>query len=68
MTTPISIDRALCDRRLLGAALEPLDSWQTWLIALRAAFAQPLDRRERRIFHGIAGDRDLPKRRVRELW
>jgi hypothetical protein len=35
---------------------------------LKAAFALPLDAAEREVFHTVAGDREPPSRRVRELW
>jgi hypothetical protein len=64
----ISVDAALRDRRLLGAALGDLASWQTWSIALKGAFGLPLNDAERTIFDAIAGGRNPPARRVRELW
>jgi hypothetical protein len=64
----VLIDRALRDRGMLGAGLGPLATWQTWLIALKAAFALPLTAKERELFHVIAGERGLPKHRVRDLW
>jgi hypothetical protein len=67
--TPIDIDAAMCDRRLLGATLGSLDSWDTWRIALKAAFGLGLvTDRERELFAGIAGGREPPKRRPRESW
>jgi hypothetical protein len=66
--TDFTIDRALGDRRLLGAELGDAATWQTWHVALKAAFALPLSPKERKIFTAIAGKRGLPKRRVRELW
>jgi hypothetical protein len=65
---PITIDRALTDRHLLGAELGPLESWQTWLIALKGAFALPLSDAERKVFAVIAGNRNPPTRRVKEVW
>jgi hypothetical protein len=53
---------------MLGAGLSSLETWQTWLIALKAAFALPLTEEEREVFRAIAGERGLPKHRVRELW
>ena len=41
----IGIDKAIADPALLGAALGPIDSWRTWLVALKAAFGLELDRR-----------------------
>lgn len=38
----ISIDRALLDRNLLGAALGKPETWGPWLSLLRAAFALPV--------------------------
>ena len=62
------IDNALHDPRLLGAELGDIETWATWLTVLKAAFALPLDDEEREVFKTIAGNRDLPKQRVRELW
>jgi hypothetical protein len=67
-STETSIDQALADRRLLGAGLDDLATWQTWRVALKAAFALPLTPTERKVFAAIAGDRGPPKKRVRELW
>jgi hypothetical protein len=63
-----TIDRALADKRLLGAGIGSLDSWKTWLVALKSAFDLPLDDDELKTFREIAGDRFPPDRRVRELW
>jgi hypothetical protein len=62
------IDKALLDRRLLGAALGDSESWSTWLAVLRAAFALGLSPEEIELFNSIAGDRKPPAHRVRELW
>ena len=64
----VTIDRALVDGNLLGAALGDDASWQTWLAVLKASFALPLDANERETFRQVAGDRSLPNKRVRELW
>ena len=37
----ISITDALLDRNLLGAGLGDPQSWATWLVILKAAFAEP---------------------------
>jgi hypothetical protein len=70
MTQPaMSIDEALRDRHLLGAALEDdIAPWQTWRIALKGAFGLPLSDDERAVFGAIAGGRNPPAKRVRELW
>jgi len=65
MTT---IDSALTNRSLLGAALGDIDTWRTWLVVLKAAFGRPLDEAELEVFHAVAGERAPPKRRARELW
>jgi Terminase large subunit, ATPase domain len=66
--TTFTIDRALHDKQLLGAALGPIKPWSTWLAVLRAAFGLPLDEQQRATFHSVAGDRAPPSKRVRELW
>jgi len=64
----IEIDSALTDPNLLGSCLGPADTWQTWLMCLRAAFGITLTRQERRAFASIAGSRKPPKQKIRELW
>lgn len=64
----ITIDEALTDPKLLGAALGPADTWGTWLTILRAAFGLPLDAEQENIFTRVAGGRKAPQKRVRELW
>jgi hypothetical protein len=63
-----TIDRALADPRLLGAALGDTASWALWLVVLRAAFGLLLDERQRQVFAEVAAGRQPPSRRVRELW
>jgi hypothetical protein len=66
--TPLAIDKVLTDPRLLGAGLDDLSSWSTWLAVLKAAFALPLSDEERKTFASISGGRVLPPKRVRELF
>ena len=66
--TPLAIDKVLIDTRLLGAGLGNIETWATWTVALKAAFALPLTEAERKTFAAIAGGRPPPLRRVRELW
>ena len=67
-TIPRTIDQALADRKLLGAALGDAATWQVWRVALKAAFGIELNRDEARAFASIAGSRKPPAQRVRELW
>jgi hypothetical protein len=64
----VSIDEALRDRALLGAALGDASSWGTWLAVLRAAFGLPLDPKQQQLFASVSGGRAPPKKRVRETW
>jgi len=64
----ISIDQALSDPKLLGAALGDSTPWIHWLIILRAAFGLPLSDTQRESFIRVAGGRSPPVQRVRELW
>ena len=43
-------------------------SWDAWKTILRAAFALPMSKDEVAFFKTIAGGRDPPKCRVKELW
>ena len=64
----ITIADALHDERLLGAAIDDITTWRTWLAVLKVAYALPLDNDESAIFAAVAGDRAPPSKRVRELW
>jgi hypothetical protein len=68
VTFPVSIDEALGDPQLLGAALGPTDSWGAWLAVLKASFGRRLTRSEARAFAQVAGGRRAPVEPVRELW
>lgn len=65
---PISIDVALRDPQLLGAAFGNPELWSTWLTVLKSAFGIKLARKERRAFATVAGSRKPPSHVVRELW
>jgi hypothetical protein len=64
----IPIDQALADAKLLGAALGHTQTWQTWRVVLKAAFGLELNREQARAFASVAGSRQPPAERVRELW
>lgn len=68
MSDVFTIDRALSDPRLLGAALGDSASWLTWLTILRATFGLPLSEEQQTIFASVSGNRAPPTQRVRELW
>jgi hypothetical protein len=42
-------------------------SWNTWRVALKAAYALPMTKTERTVLRTIAG-REPPKKPVRECW
>ena len=63
-----TIDSVLTDRQLLGAALGDAKSWTVWLSVLRAAFGLPLDEQQLATFQTVAGNRQPPTSRCRELW
>ena len=67
MRAAVTIDRAL-SVAFAGAGLGNGETWQTWRIMLKAAFALRLTDAERKVFAAIAGNRGLPGDVVRELW
>jgi hypothetical protein len=68
MTAPlVSIERAITGRQLLGAALGDLASWLTWISVLKAAYGRPLSAAERQAFDRVAGGREPPTRKVKQL-
>jgi hypothetical protein len=64
----ITIDAAMTDKSLLGAALGDTKSWTTWRAVLRATFGLSLNADQRATFATVAGDREPPTKRVSELW
>ena len=64
----VTIEEALTDPALLGAALGDVTTWSTWMATLKACFGLELNRAERRAFEAIAGSRKPPERKVQELW
>lgn len=64
----VTIEEALVDRNLLGQGFGDPSTWKTWLAVLRAAFGLRLNRKEARAFASIAGGRQPPTEKVRELW
>ncbi len=66
--SPITVEEAMVDRMLLGAALGDPASWQAWRGVLKATFGLALDEDEARAFAAVAGSRNQPPKRVRELW
>ncbi|MFZ2007916.1 MAG: hypothetical protein WAV02_22740, partial [Stellaceae bacterium] len=65
MTAP-SISAALADERKLAPYFAG-PSWATWRAVLKAAEGMPLDDDELLLFKAVAGDREPPRRRVKEL-
>src|SRR5262249_24719241 len=63
---PVSLRRALEDRRLLGGAL-PGRSWATWHALLIASRGEPLTEAERELVAAVIGDREPPSAPVREF-
>ena len=66
MASATTIDAALIDRALLGAALGDASSWQTWRAVLSAAFGLELNRDEARAFASVAGSRASHQRSASE--
>jgi hypothetical protein len=62
----ISPASAITDPNLLGPAFDG-ESWATWRVVLKAAYAESLSDAEFALFRAVAGDRSPPRRQVREL-
>jgi hypothetical protein len=64
MTT---IVEAMTDPAMFGPWFQG-SSWGAWHSVLKAAFALPMTETEEATFRALAGGRNPPKQRVRELW
>jgi hypothetical protein len=65
---PCSIRRAMAHRGLFASALGDHASWRLWAAILAAAFGLGLTAEERELFDSVAGGRQTPAHRVRQLW
>ncbi len=68
MKANVTIDEALLNPKLLGAALGDPKPWQMARTVLKAGFGIALNRDEARAFASVASSRKPPNKRVRELW
>jgi hypothetical protein len=64
----VDIVQAMIERDLLGAGFGDPKTWQQWRIVLRATFGLKLSQEEAEAFAAIAGGRQPPAQRVKELW
>ena len=64
----IPIDEAMTDPNLFAPALGDPSTWATWRVILRAAFGLGVLDEDRETWALVAGGREPPAKRVRELW
>jgi hypothetical protein len=67
MMQPFNIVEAMDSPKLFQKSFAG-PSWNPWRTVLKAAYALPMSNTEREFFHSIAGARDPPTKKVRELW
>jgi hypothetical protein len=67
VSASLNIIELMNDRALVGGAYAG-DTWRVWRSVLKATFALPMADDELEIFRSVAGNRNVPQRRVRELW
>ena len=67
LTSQLNIVEAMNNRALFQQWFEG-SSWDGWRSILRAAYALPMTAEDVAFFKSVAGDREVPKQRVRELW
>ncbi len=67
MATLISLPDAMREPELFAPWFSG-SSWDGWRAVLNGAFALPMTEAERGAFAELAGGREPPRRRVRELW
>jgi hypothetical protein len=63
---PTNLIDFISDPSYLGRAFDG-PSWDRWRAVLRAAFALPMSKRDCELFAEVSGNREPPKRRVKEL-
>lgn len=63
----MNILEAMQSPELFGDSFQG-ESWESWRAVLSGAFAIPMDEDRLTLFKQLAGDREPPQERVRELW
>jgi hypothetical protein len=64
----VDIVQAMIERDLLGAGFGDPKTWQQWHIVLKATFGLKLSQEEAKAFAAIAGGREPPTQKAKELW
>jgi hypothetical protein len=67
LTTTLDIVQAMSHEKLFGQWY-PGESWDHWKAVLRACYCLPMSDEDKTFFQSIAGGRDIPKEKVKELW
>ena len=66
-TSTLDIVQCMEHERLFRSWFEG-SSWDNWKAVLKAAYCLPMTAEEIAFFKSVAGDREPPKKRVREFW
>jgi hypothetical protein len=64
----MNVVQALADPHTLGASFPMLRTWRAWITCLRAAFALPMNAKDRAIFQQHTARSTPPAKPVTELW
>ena len=64
---PIPITDTMTDSNLFGRWFSG-GTWGVWIAILKAGYGLPMSDAEIAVFKSVAGSRNPPNKRVRELW
>jgi len=67
LTSTLDIVSAMSHEKLFGQWY-PGESWDGWKAVLKACYALPMSESEVDFFRSVAGGRDIPKEKVKEIW
>ncbi len=64
----MNIIEAIQDPHLFKSLFKDLETWQSWLVFLKALFALPMTREELALYQQCTGRQTPPKQQFREAW
>ena len=64
----ISIIDAISDRNIFGELFKDINTWQNWLICLKAIFALPMNMDEFEIYKQFTGRKSIPSEPFKEVF
>ena len=68
LETAVNIIQAICDSNLFKPLFRDTNTWQSWIVFLKALFALPMDGAELALYYKCTGRIKQPEKPFAEAW